>query len=234
MTIMKSRPVTAALIALVALATAFGATSYFAPNPFADVPSIAKTVEYQDQALLARAWVLPVAATYKSEFDYQSNASFCGPTSVVDVMRSMGRRETQDTVLDGSDVWTLFGYVVPAGMTLDELTALMRLKTGAPVKVLRDLDLAAFRAELPHFNDISRRYVINFSRGPLFGRGHGHHSPILGYLADEDLIFIGDVNRDFGPWLVKPERLFEAMNTLDDSSSKKRGLLVVALSNTNR
>jgi hypothetical protein len=230
MTILRSRIFVGALVAGVALLAAFGAKSNFAPNQFANVSSIEKTREYQDPALLARAWQLPVAATYRaSQYDYQHNQSFCGPTSVVDIVRSMGRRQTQDTVLEGSEVWTLFGYVVPAGMTLDEEASLVRLKTGLPVKVLRDLDLAAFRAELSHLNDLSRRYVINFSRGPLFGRGHGHHSPLLGYLTDDDLVFVGDVNRDFGPWLVKPERLFEAMNTIDDSSGKKRGMLVVEL-----
>jgi hypothetical protein len=115
-------------------------------------------------------------------------------------------------------------------MTLDEEAALMRLRTGAEVKVLRDLDLAAFRAELPRMNDPSLRYTANFARGPLFGRGHGHHSPILGYLPDEDLVFIGDVNRDYaGPWLVKADRLFQAIDTIDDSSGKKRGLLVVTV-----
>jgi len=228
--ILRSRAFAAALIVTLALVGALGARSYVTPNEFAGVSSIEKTAAYQDPALIARAWQLPVAATYKAiTFDYQANASFCGPTSVVDVMRSLGRQQTQATVLDGSKVWTLFGYVVPAGMTLDEEAALMRLKAGLTVKVVRDLDLAAFRAELAHMNDPARRYLINFSRGPLFGRGHGHHSPILGYLADEDLVFVGDVNRAFGPWLVKPERLLEAMNTLDDSSGKARGLLVVEL-----
>lgn len=197
---------------------------------FADVVSIETTAAYQSPALIEKAWQLPVAAAYRSRpYDYQGNASFCGPTSVVDIMRSLGREQSQATVLDGSNVWTLFGYVVPAGMTLDEVAVLLQLRSGRPVKVLRDLDLAAFRAELPRMNDPARRYLINFTRGPLFGRGHGHHSPILGYLPDEDLVFVGDVNRDFGPWLAKPERLFEAMNTIDDASGKKRGLLVLEL-----
>jgi len=199
---------------------------------FPGVVSIETTATYKDTQLLEKAWALPVAAAYRSAiFDYQRNASVCGPTSVVDIMRSLGRPQNQETVLDGADVWTLFGYVVPAGMTLDEVAALLHLRTGQPVKILRDLDLAAFRAELPHMNDPARRYLVNFTRGPLFGRGHGHHSPILGYLPDEDLVFIGDVNRDYaGPWLVKAERLFAAIDTIDDSSGKKRGLLVVDLS----
>lgn len=226
---MSRTRISLAAAAMLAL-SAFAYALYPSQEQFAGVVSIEAAPQYKDAQLLEKAWHLPVAAAYRAHtYDYQGNASFCGPTSVVDMMRSMGREQSQATVLDGSNVWTLFGYVVPAGMTLDEVAALLQLRTGRPVQVKRDLDLAAFRAELPHMNDPARRYLINFSRGPLFGRGHGHHSPILGYLADEDLVFVGDVNRDFGPWLVNPDRLFEAMNTLDDSSGKKRGLLVVEL-----
>ena len=66
---------------------------------------------------------------------------------------------------------------------------------------------------------------INFSREPIFGTGAGHISPIGGYLEDEDLVLVLDVNRDFQPWLVKRERLFAAMDTLDGAS--KRGMLLI-------
>jgi hypothetical protein len=95
------------------------------------------------------------------------------------------------------------------------------------VTVLRDLDLAGFRQQLRHVNDPARRYVINFSRGPLYGTGGGHHSPIAGYLDQEDLVLVLDVNQKYGPWLVKPERLYEAMNTIDNIAQKKRGLLLI-------
>jgi hypothetical protein len=81
------------------------------------------------------------------------------------------------------------------------------------------------RAELRRSNGDDRRTVVNFSRGPLFGSGGGHHSPLGGYLADEDLAFVLDVNASFGPWLVHTERLFEALNTTADwSTGLTRGL----------
>ena len=38
-----------------------------------------------------------------------------------------------------------------------------------------------------------------------------------------DLVLVLDVNESYRPWLVSPERLFEAVDTAD--SGKKRGLL---------
>jgi hypothetical protein len=69
------------------------------------------------------------------------------------------------------------------------------------------------------------RYVTNFDRRSLFGRGGGHHSPRGGYLEQEELAFVLDVNRGFGPWLVSTERLLDAMNTTADwSTGTTRGL----------
>jgi hypothetical protein len=192
---------------------------------YSSVASIKNSPEYQNAALLEKAWSLPVAKQYQAAgIDYQHNGSFCGPTSAVDVLRSLGRAADQATILDGSGLSTWFG-LLPGGLTLDQLAELVRNKSGRTVTVLRDLDLAAFRAELAHANDPARRYIVNFHRGPLFGRGGGHHSPIAGYLADEDLVLVEDVNRTFRPWLVRSDRLFSAVDTVDRQSKKKRGLL---------
>ena len=190
------------------------------------VVSIKETRDYQDPALLQQAWELPVATTYQSGIDFQRNASVCGPTSLVNVLHSFKQPGNQDSILQGTNFSTVLGYL-PEGITLDQLADIARQKLKKKVTVLRDLDLAGFRGELKHSNDLSRRYVVNFSRAPLFGAGHGHHSPIAGYLIEEDLVLVLDVNKKFGPWLVKSERLYEAMNTVDTTAQKKRGLLLI-------
>ncbi len=111
------------------------------------------------------------------------------------------------------------------GLTLDELAEVARRHTKRTVTVLRDLTPDTFHELLRHANDPGRRYIVNFSREPIFGAGGGHHSPIGGYLEAEDLVFVLDVNLDFQPWLVEGRRLFAAMDTFD--GEKKRGLLQI-------
>ncbi|HEX9294860.1 MAG TPA: phytochelatin synthase family protein [Polyangiaceae bacterium] len=41
------------------------------------------------------------------------------------------------------------------------------------------------------------------------------------------MVFVLDVNKKYGPWLVKADRLYEAMNTIDRTSGKKRGLILI-------
>jgi len=183
---------------------------------------------YHDAALLRQAWAMPVARRYGPDgFVYQRNPSVCGPTSIADLLRSEGRMMSAEHILDGTGIRSIFG-LLPGGLTLDEEAALLKLRTGTPVTVLRGLSLAAFRKEIAQANDPLRRYVVNFTREPLFGRGHGHFSPVLAFLPGRDLVFVGDVNGDYRPWLVPVERLYAAQDTIDPATHAKRGLLMVA------
>jgi hypothetical protein len=40
-------------------------------------------------------------------------------------------------------------------------------------------------------------------------------------------VLVLDVNAKYEPWLVKTDRLFTAMDTIDPSTDKKRGLLLI-------
>jgi hypothetical protein len=194
---------------------------------YSHVATIEHTAEFRNPALLARAEQLPVAEAYLSRpFEYQHNASVCGPTSAADLLHSLGRARNQTQVIADGGVGTVLGYVIP-GLTLDQEATLLRKETGAPVTLLRNLDLSGFRALLPRVNDRGWRVIVNFHRGPMFGRGHGHFSPLLAYLPDRDLVLVGDVNSAYGIYLVSSKRLFDAMDTIDSMTGKKRGLLVV-------
>jgi hypothetical protein len=222
---MTFRRVAVVILALAAILVAFA--GFYLREPPASADSIERIPAYQNEALLARAWSLPVARLYGPQgYLFQQNPSVCGPTSVADVLRSEGVAAEPAAVLNRSGALTVFG-ILPFGLTLDEEAALLERETGKPVRKLRDVSLETFRAEMAKSNDPSRRVVVNFTRAPLFGRGHGHFSPVLGYLPAEDLVFVGDVNANYRPWLVPTARLFDAQNTIDSSSHAKRGVLEV-------
>jgi hypothetical protein len=204
-----------------------GAAAFVALRPRREAPpgfvSIKEASAYQDAALLKKANALPVAATFNGLL-FQTNPSACGPASVANVFRSAGETSSQDEIAaygKGCAFGMCFG-----GLTLDQLAdAAIGAHHGWKISTLHPADVSAFREELARgANALDRRYVINFDRFPLFGTGGGHHSPIGGYLADEDLVLVMDVNAHYQPWLVKTDRLFEAMNTFDGPN--KRGLIL--------
>ncbi len=221
------------LLALVLAAVAFVGIKIgpllLAPNDYAGVASIEALPTYRDPALMQAAWALPVAQRYRqSPYEFQHNQSFCGPTSVADLMHSLGLVATQASVIDGTRYEPWFGVLL-GGLTLDELADLMHQRLGRPVTVERGLSLAAFRAELAHINDPDRRYIANFHRGPLFGRGHGHFSPLIAWLPARDLVLVGDVNARYRPFLASSERLWRAVSTIDEATGKPRGLIRVTV-----
>lgn len=173
-------------------------------------------------ALLERAWRLPVAATFGGRLEPQTNGSACGPSSLANVFRSLGEPAVDEaSVLEGTGK-CLAGMCI-MGLTLDELAEVASARTARKVTVLRDLTPEAFHEHLKQSNDPAHRYVVNFTRTAIFGSGTGHHSPIGGYLEAEDLVFVLDVNRAYGPWLIKRDKLFAALDTFD--GKQKRGLL---------
>ena len=192
-----------------------------AVSPEAVRSSVMRTPE-----LIDRAWKLPVAATFNSELEWQSNSSRCGPASLANMFRSIGEEETTEAeVLDGTGMcWTGFCII---GLTLDEVAELAQAKTNRKVTLLRNLTAEEFREHMRHANDPGRRYIINFTRKTIFGAGAGHFSPIGGYLEAEDMVFVLDVNERYKPWLIERQRLFSAMDTIDSDGDRKRGLLLI-------
>lgn len=166
--------------------------------------------------MLERAWALPSAQRYQPLLS-QSVLSICGPTSVANVLRSMG-------VDRGKNPFKRLGL---RAMSLDQVTdeSAAVVPDGWRVETVRVPDVDALRAELRASNEPTHRTIANFSRRVLFGHGGGHHSPLGGYLEDEDLVFVLDVNRSYGPWLVSAERLLEAMSTTDRGDGRSRGLV---------
>lgn len=216
------------LLSLATIGFIFGPL-LFAPNHYAGVPSIERRSDYRPEQLMLSAWSLSVARRYRrNDYEFQDNPSFCGPASISNLLRSTGVETTQHQVIDGTQHEPWFGILI-GGMTLDALADLLSTRADAEVHIERDPTLPQFRALMTTANDPRRRMIVNFHRGPLFGRGHGHFSPVLGYLAERDLVLVGDVNADYKPYLVPVERLWRGVDTVDDATGKKRGLLIADL-----
>ncbi len=211
------------IASIVVAAGLFGAAALLVGQSKVSPQAIASSVTRTPE-LMERAWRLPVAATFNRQLSWQSNGSRCGPAAVANAYRSLGEAaSTEGKVLAGTGrCWT---GVCIMGLTLDELADVARANTSRRITLLRDLSEEQFREHLRRSNDPGRRYIVNFSRERIFGAGVGHHSPIGGYLENEDLVLILDVNSDFQPWLVERTRLFAAVNTFD--GDKKRGLLLI-------
>jgi hypothetical protein len=199
-------------------------------NPDSAVHSIKNEQSYQDAELLARAWRLPVAATYKDNFVYQENGAFCGPASAANTLNSLGVQGlSQSDVVENSSIYYIKARFF--GLTLDEMLNIFKdnlQKTGHSdwtVAEYRDLTIDEFRNHMRQSNLSDFRYVINFNRYPLFGVDIGHHSPIGGYIEGSDSVFVLDVLEDYKPFLVSVKKLFEAMNTIDNETGEKRGLI---------
>lgn len=169
----------------------------------------------RDEVLLEKAWSLPSAQRY-APLQSQTWRSICGPTSAANVLRSIG-------VKAGNNPFRPFGV---RAMSLDQVVSESRplLPSNWNVSTVRLSSVDALREELCRANRPTHRYIANFSRRPIFGHGGGHHSPIGGYLEVEDLAFVLDVNAGYGPWLVRAQQLFDAVNTFDRGDGQSRGL----------
>jgi hypothetical protein len=135
---MTSRRVALAVLVLVAILA--GLAGFYLREPPASADSIERIPAYRNEALLARAWVLPVARLYGPRgYLFQQNQSVCGPTRIADVMRSEGVAAA--AILSRSDALQIFGFL-PFGLTLDEEAGLLERETGKSVKELRDRRLS--------------------------------------------------------------------------------------------
>jgi hypothetical protein len=69
---------------------------------------------------------------------------------------------------------------------------------------------------------MSRARAVRSSAGKPGSAQRGEH-----VVRVERAPEVNGIDRKYGPWLVKPERLYQAMNPFDRSAEKKRGLLLI-------
>ena len=175
------------------------------------------------------------SADYQSlatAFESQQRPAFCGVASAVTVLNAMrpsSPRLTQARFF--TDLATEL-RVTFAGMTLHELGELLR-RHGAEADIVYagDTTLDAFRLRASENLSRAGDYVlVNYQRGSLGQREGGHISPLAAYSAATDRFLILDVAAYRYPpiWLSAAD-LWNAMNTLDSTSSRTRGFVAVRI-----
>lgn len=169
----------------------------------------------------------PVARAYLRDFHTQEFFSSCGPSSLRNLLASIGTPIAGESVLFDGKPWERLSMYVQ-GMTLDTLADLIAAQHIGEVTILRDLPYEAFREHLQHANDLDTRYIVNFNRAPIFGAAVGHFSPIGGYDAATDRVVLLDVTPGYGPSLVPSRLLYAAVQTTDSATGHSRGLLRIS------
>lgn len=186
---------------------------------------------------------LPLMTRFVSE----EQSAFCGIASSVMALNTLGVASPtaprwypyamwdQDNIFsekvlkDVKPEWAVEGE----GLTLDQLKTVLDVSGAKAERTFAsDSDVDKFRAAArAAIADPDAVLIVNFSRA-TFGQagidGGGHISPVAAYNAESDRFLVLDVARyKYPPSWATAETLYAAMNTIDTSSGKTRGFVVV-------
>lgn len=182
------------------------------------------------------------------QFLTQENQAFCGVASMVMVLNALGISApeepkykpyhvfTQNNVFDNPKAQTVISAdkVLKQGLTLEQLGKILE---SYPVKTQvyygSDVTLEQFRQLVRENLQQPKNYVIvNYLRATIGQERGGHISPIAAYDTETDRFLILDVARyKYPPVWVKVEDLWKAIRTVDPTSGKTRGFVLVSLPN---
>jgi len=118
------------------------------------------------------------------------------------------------------------------GVDLETLAEMMETH-GRRVEVTRAAQTKEdkFRKRLK--NTLKRKssmIIVNYLRSAMGQDGGGHFSPVAAYHEELDLVLIADVAKHNNPWVWVPlPELWAAMDTMDSSSGRTRGYLMVVM-----
>jgi Phytochelatin synthase len=210
-------------------------------NIFSDIfvkaskDSIKKRAEYKDARIISRIWRTDAGQHYVNAVEYQKREGYCCRTTQRCVLKSIPQLPPDLIPEEKRGPSTIEKYAE----FIDECT---KGATKSTV-VLGTEGFDAFMSTIKRVNDPNVRVSANFLRSPIFGFNKpvflihnillglfgGHFSPIVGYLEDANLVCVFDVNHNYGPFMVTPQRLYDAVATFDVTSGKSRGLVVTEI-----
>lgn len=174
----------------------------------------------------------------------QETQTFCGVASSTMVLNALVPKEERPRVPEW-DPYRFFAQsvfftpevekiaprkdVLNKGMTLQQLgDALATFPVRVEVCHASDKSAEAFRLDAKEVLSSSHCLIVNYLRTGVGQVGGGHFSPLAAYHEKSDSFLILDVARyKYPPSWVKTTDLWNAMNTDDSDSGKKRGYLLV-------
>ena len=236
------KPLTWGVLAA-ALALAQGASG---ASPLANpAPPPIPLPEAAGQTLLLEATARRDHGPLAQWFETQANLAYCGVASAVMALNSLAIPAPATPGYGPYHFWTQStafsipgsgGFVQPErvareGMTLAQLQGWLAQRPDLVVERFHgdQLSLPQWRALLQRsLNDPEDRLLVNYQRSALGQPGGGHISPLAAYHAASDRVLILDVARYRYPavW-VRAEDLWQAMRTVDSSSGRSRGLVLI-------
>ena len=183
------------------------------------------------------------------EFQTQDNLAYCGVATLAMVLNALEvkapvsenhtipgfvsyRFFTQQNVLENESIREVIEpkLIRRQGMTLKELAGIFQTY-GVRVQTFHgeDIALEQFRQlAIQNLQQPKNFLVVNYLRRSMGQKGGGHISPVVAYNESSDRFLILDVARyRYSPVWVSASSLWEAMNTLDSTSGKTRGFLMI-------
>ena len=177
-------------------------------------------------------------------FTIQQNKAYCGVASSVMVLNALSIPAPESPEYGDFHFFTQNNFfntqtnsiLTPAvvsrqGITLEQLGQLLEIHA-AKIKVYHsdEKNLETFRTlAVNNLSESGNFVLINYLRKALQQKMGGHFSPLAAYHKQTDRFLILDVARYmYPPVWVKTEELWNAMATLDKTSGKKRGFVIVS------
>ena len=177
-------------------------------------------------------------------FAVQMTQSYCGVASAITVLNAMSINKPIDPIYAPHAYFTQNNFFTPAvekiipsqtvlkmGMTRDEMAAALMQHGVKATSIAGDsLDDSALRGLLKKALREDGQYVlVNFLRASLGQAGGGHWSVLAAYDAESDSVLLLDVAKyKYAPAWVGIGTLRLAIHTIDTTSNKPRGLVVVS------
>lgn len=198
----------------------------------------------EGKALRAR---IPADADYwqlSPWFAEQINQTYCSVASAITVLNAMPIKKPVDPVYAPNAYFTQSNYFTPEvikvispqtvlaqGMTREEMTKTL-LSQGVKARSIAgdSIDEKALRSLLQKaLGDDGQFVLANYLRSAVGQPGGGHWSALAAYDAQTDRVLILDVAKYmYPPVWIEISTLQKAINTLDTTSNKARGLVIVS------